>query len=217
MVSPVSEPVYSQYFKALLQGDSRQCKSIAQSLLDEGLGMLDLYEHLFRRTLYETGELWAKNLISVADEHIVTAITESLLSQLHTPGAGSEKESKRVLISCVTSDLHQIGAKMVSNLFELQGWESYYLGANMPITDLLDVIDRIQPSIICLSLALVEHLKTLEVTIREIQLRHPQTPIVLGGRAFVILDQGQHQLNQFQNVHILKSVIQLEQFISSFN
>ncbi|MBU2644642.1 cobalamin-dependent protein [bacterium] len=214
MTPLVSEAVYNQYFNALLQGDRARCKSIALSLLDQGLNILVLYEQLFRRSLYDIGELWANGLISIAEEHIATAVTESLISQLHEPGIANGTDSRRVIISCVTSDLHQIGARMAANLFESHGWESYYLGANMPITDLLDAIDRVQPHVICLSLALIEHLKILAVTIREIQLRHPRTPIVVGGGAFGNMDS--HDQIGFQNVHVLQSMIELERFISSF-
>ena len=215
MTSPVPETVYSRYLDALLKGDSSQCRSIVQSLLDDGCHLLDLYEQLFRRSLYEVGDLWAKNLITVAEEHIATAITERLLSQLQDLSTTDGNERKRVVISCVTSDLHQIGAKMVANLFETHGWDTYFLGANMPITELLGAIDRVKPDVICLSLALIENLKTLEVTIREIRSNHPQTPIVAGGRAFMNLDASQHNLGQQPNVHLLHSVIQLERFIES--
>ncbi len=214
MTSQVSESVYRQYINALLQGNTAECKSIIQTLLKRNLNILDLYESVFRRSLYEIGELWAKNLITVADEHVATAITENLIAQLQTTHAGADTIKKRVMISCVTSDLHQVGAKMVANLFELHGWESYFLGANMPITDLLDAVDRIRPDIICLSLALIEHVSSLEITIREIQSKHSQIPVIVGGRAFVNLDMNSCNLNRYQNAHILHSVLQLEQFIS---
>ena len=216
MTSPIAEDTYNQYLNALLTGDSTLCKGIVQDLLGLNISFLDLYDHLYRRSLADVGDLWAKNMITVADEHIATAITESLISQLQPVSSGLEKTGQRVLISCITSNLHQIGAKIVAGHFEQLGWDTYYLGANMPITDLLDIIDRIQPDVICLSLALVEHFKTLTLTIREIQLRHPQTPIVVGGQAFKKADPADQQLNAFQNVHILRSINQLDHFISGF-
>lgn len=209
------EADYQHYLEALLQGDRGRCESIVQSLIVRQIDILVLYESFFRRSLYEIGEMWAKNLISVAEEHIATAITESLLSQMQVDSPRQEKGQLRVVVSCIASDLHQIGAKMVANLFELHGWETYFLGANMPVTDLLDAIDRIQPQAICLSLALVEHIRALEVTIQEIRLRHPQTPIITGGSAFTNLDPATHAINRFNDVHILKSVVQLEGLIDS--
>jgi len=214
MISPVSEADYSQYFSALMQGDHALCLAIARSLLSSDYTIFDLYEQLFKRSLYDIGELWTKNMITVADEHIATAITERLISQLNPTGTERGQTPQQVIISCVASDLHQIGAKMVSNLFEYHGWNTFYLGANMPITDLLDAIDRLQPDIICLSLGMVEHFRTLEITIREIQLRNPQSPVVVGGQAFAIADPATHNLDRFQNVHILQSLNQIEQFIS---
>jgi len=213
----ISETIYREYFNALLQGDSARCKGIIQSLLSQRYGILDLYENVFRRSLYDIGELWAKNMLTVADEHIATAITESLITQLHSTDAASGQVNKRVLVSCVSSDLHQIGAKMVANLFELSGWQSFYLGANMPVSDLLAAIERLQPDVICLSLALIEHLKSLDVTIHEVRGIDPQIPIVVGGLAFENLDVGNHQWEQQNGVHIVHSLWQLEQLIDEFS
>ena len=217
MNSPISETVYHRYIKLLLQGNRSECLSIARSLLSPDFSIFDIYEQLFKPSLYDIGDLWAKNMITVADEHIATAITESLIAQLQPGRAENSRRQQRVLISCVAADLHQIGAKMVANLFEHCGWDTFYLGANMPVTDLLDAINRIQPEIICLSLGLIEHFKPLAVIIHEIQLSHPQIPVVVGGLAFLNTGPDVHGLDRFQNVHILQSMTQLEHFISGFN
>ena len=213
----ITESEYQQYLKVLLAGDAVQCKSMVDSFLQHQVGILDLYEQIFRRSLYEIGDLWFKNQISVADEHLATAITESLINQVQAAAEQADHIKKRVFVSCVTADLHQVGARMVANLFELHGWDSYYLGANMPITDLLGAIEKIQPDVICLSLVLIEHIKTLEVTVNEIRLIRPQTPIIVGGGAFSNLDPGSLALSQVPHLHILKSIVQLEELIDSFS
>lgn len=213
---PVPETFFEDYFQALLAGDSDRCFSIIQTWLSQEGTILEIYEELFQRSLYQVGDLWSKGLLTVADEHIATAMTERLMAQLQAVMIKAESNRKRVLVSCITSDYHQIGARMAANLFELHGWESYYLGANLPIPDLLKAIERIQPAVTALSLVLRDQLKVLELTLGEIRTKHPQLPVIVGGRAFTGLESDPLEIGPLPQVYILKSISELEHLIASF-
>ncbi len=92
-----------------------------------------LYMDLFQRSLYAVGELWELNKISVAREHLATAITESLLNLVYPRLFENTPTGKKVVVSCAANELHQIGGKIVADFFELNGWESHFLGANTPV------------------------------------------------------------------------------------
>lgn len=215
MITKISESMFDQFFSALLRGNSSECKSILLAMLNQNISIPDLYEYVFRRSLYQIGELWSKKKLTVADEHLASALCENLIAHLQNQQNLPKKIEKKVLISCVTSNLHQIGPKMVSNIFELIGWESYYLGANMPISDLIEVIDRYLPNVICLSIALVEHIKILELTVKEIRYQHPQIPILVGGVAFANDQPSSNDLLKSQYLYILDSIPKLEQLINN--
>lgn len=70
---------YPRYVEALLAGDMRICHDIIKSLVESNLGLRSIYENFIRRSLYEVGDLWMGGWVSVATEHLATAITESLL------------------------------------------------------------------------------------------------------------------------------------------
>ena len=105
--------------------------------------MRDVYLHVFQRSQYEIGRLWQSNQISVAQEHLCTAATQLIMSQLYPFIFGTERRNRRVVAACVGGDLHEIGIRMVADFFEMDGWDTFYLGANVPITDIVQtVIDR---------------------------------------------------------------------------
>jgi cobalamin-dependent methionine synthase I len=87
----------------------------------------------------------------------------------------------------------------------------------MPITDLLGAIARIQPDVICLSVVLIDHLKTLEVSVQEIRANHPQTPIIVGGGAFANGNLAAPALSQVPHVHIFQSIVQLNDFVVAYS
>lgn len=180
----INEDFYHSYLDALLAGKRSVCHQMVQEILKKDPDIKDLYVHLFQRALYEVGELWEKNKISVATEHIATAITESLLTLVYPVIFGAEHFGKKGLIACVPNEYHQIGAKMVADTFELNGWDGYFVGANTPTTELIDQIGQVQPDVIGLSLSIYFNLPQFETMLGEIKKEFPETPVWAGGQAF---------------------------------
>ena len=92
----------------------------------------ELYLGLFQRSLYEVGEMWEHRKISVAVEHMASAITESLLTLVYPAIFSAEHSDKSVVISCVANEYHQIGSKMVADFFELAWLARILLGCQYP-------------------------------------------------------------------------------------
>ncbi|MFP4469234.1 MAG: B12-binding domain-containing protein [Bacteroidales bacterium] len=182
--SAITDSIYNNYLNALLAGNRQVCHSIVKKLLDSKPDIKDLYVHLFQRSLYEVGELWEKNKISVATEHIATAITEGLLTLVYPTIFAAEHSGKKGLVACVPNEFHQIGAKMVADTFELNGWDGYFIGSNTPVQDLIKAIDETQPDVIALSLSIYFNLPELVKMMQEIRKHFNDVPIWVGGQAF---------------------------------
>ena len=72
----------AKYLENLLQGNRRNCSAIAKQYLAQNPSFLQLYEEVFKVALYEVGRLWKTNQISIASEHMATAITERIRNLL---------------------------------------------------------------------------------------------------------------------------------------
>ncbi len=184
----VPEQLYRRYFQALLDGDRDETGRIVRGLLDDKIPVKKLYLDLFQRSLYRVGELWEENRISVAREHLATATTEWLLSlvypALFSPEREREAERKKVIVSCAANEFHQVGGKIVADFFEMNGWDSYFLGADTPLDQLLDFIDEIKPELVGLSLSVYFNLSSLEEEIEAIRSDFPDLKLIVGGQAF---------------------------------
>ena len=78
----ISAAARADFLAALLNGDRSRCLALTEQVLRSGIPVLALYQELYQSALYRIGELWASNRISVAREHLATAIVESLLNQI---------------------------------------------------------------------------------------------------------------------------------------
>jgi methanogenic corrinoid protein MtbC1 len=194
----ISEELFETYMNALLQANRDECQRIMQGLLNRDIDIKVLYLDLIQRSMYRVGELWEHNQISVATEHLATAITESLLPMVYPKMFGREHLERVALITCVPNEYHQIGSHIVADFFELNRWHGHSLGANMPTNDLLRVIDEMQPDVVGFSVSLPFNLPTLVEVLDGVRESFPNIDIILGGRAFHGITTGKFSPTAFE-------------------
>lgn len=97
------------------------------------------------------GELWHEGRVNIAVEHYVTKVIQqklfSVMNQLPVNEFGP-----RVLVACPVGEFHEIGAQAVAYLAAARGCHVYYLGPNLPISDLMTLGDSVNPDMVLLSL-----------------------------------------------------------------
>lgn len=204
----ITEEIYQTYLKSLLQGDKRECAHIVKTLLENNTAIRDLYVELFQKSMYTVGELWERNEINVAREHLVTSITEYLLSTTYPYIFSGEQTAKKAIISCTANEYHQLGGKMVADIFELHGWDAHFLGANTPPTELVNLIDEVKPDLVGLSLAVYFNLPSLKTALEAIRGDFQNLDVLVGGHAFAY--GGTDIFKKYTGINYLESLSQLE-------
>ena len=182
----IPDQMYKKYLNLLLQGDRNGCSQIVQELLDQDVEIKSVYTDLFQKSLYTVGELWECNRISVAKEHLATGITEGLLTLIYPRlfADKRDKQDKKVVISCAANEFHQIGGKIVADLFELHGWDGYFLGANTPVIGMLEYIQETKPDLVGLSLSVFFNFASLQEGLEAIRSTFVTMYIFVGAQAF---------------------------------
>lgn len=208
----IDNETYDSYFNSLIKGDKNECSVILEELLKRDIPVKKIYTRLFQRSLYQVGEYWEMNRISVATEHMATAITENLMIRLQPQFFTTERTGKKVVIACVANEHHQVGAKMVADIFEMNGWDGYFIGSNTPVTELIRLIESKKPDLIGLSLSIYYNLPELKNTLSEIRQHFPDLPVMVGGQAFRW--GGTEITRQFGNVTYLHGAETLDKFIN---
>lgn len=211
----IDNELFDRYFTALISGKRAECRAILDQLLMENRSVEDIYLHLFQGSLYKVGDYWERNLISVATEHLATAITENLMIMVQPRLFSTERNGKRAVIACVANEFHQVGAKMIADIFEMNGWDGYFLGSNTPVDSLVDFIGNNNPDVVGLSLSIYFNIGELIKTLEKIREAFPDIPVLVGGQAFRW--GGVDLIHTYDNVHYLNSVITLNQFINNEN
>ncbi len=208
----IDEKCYETYLTSLLDGKRSKCRDIVQKLLDEKIDLKRLFTDLFQRSMYRVGKLWENNRITVANEHLATSITESLLSLVYPSIFAGERIGKKVVISCAANEFHQIGGKLVADIFELNGWDGYFLGANSPVEDTARFIHETQPDVVGFSLSILSNLDHLKQAIEAVRSDFPNMDLLIGGQAFRW--GGIDTIKQYAGTEYIQSLDDLEKMIS---
>jgi len=94
-------------------------------------------------------------------------------------------------MTCVPGELHEMGARMVTDFFEMNGWDTYYLGANMPSESVVKYILETKPQCLAISATMTFHVSAVEELIRLIRMT-PGMPsdlkIMVGGYPFEVAE-----------------------------
>jgi MerR family transcriptional regulator, light-induced transcriptional regulator len=174
------------YLDALLAGDRRAASALVLDAVAGGLPLEDVYLEVFQVTQQELGRLWQMNRISVAEEHYCTAATQLVMSLLYPFIFSTKRAGRRIVVACVAEELHEIGARMVADLFEMKGWDSFYLGANTPTDGVVSTVVARRPHVVALSATMSRHVAAVASLVRAIRARPEAAPvpIIVGGRPF---------------------------------
>jgi methanogenic corrinoid protein MtbC1 len=197
------EETRTPFLEALLSGRRAECARIVQELLGAKVPLSDLYLDLYQRAMIEVGSRWEKNLITVADEHLATAILESLFFLSGPEIFRTPRNGCRVVMACVPGEYHQIGARVVSDFFEWKGWDSQFLGADTPSGDLVRLVRDRRPDLLGLSISMFFNLPALKSTLDLLRGELPDLPILIGGKG--LAHHGAEMERRYPGVHYLPS------------
>jgi diguanylate cyclase (GGDEF)-like protein len=146
------------------------------------MGVAGLYQRVIAPAMWRIGELWEQGEISVADEHLATALTHQVMAGVYGPSLGHKVKPGRILMAGVEGEHHALGLRMAADVVELAGYETIYLGADVPTADLLRAVAARGPDLVGLSATMPSSMQTLDRAIAEIHRASPDLLVLFGGQ-----------------------------------
>jgi methanogenic corrinoid protein MtbC1 len=180
-------------FKELIDNeDKKSSVKLAIDLISKNeIEIVDLYEKVLRSILNDNVCHNQEDKLCIWREHTRTAIVRSIIEcaypyLLEKISKNKIKDNgKKVVVLCPDGETHELGARMVSDYFELNGFSSLFIGSSTPLQEFLDVIEFIKPDYVAISVTNPYNLVAARKTINEIERRSENKPeILLGGYAF---------------------------------
>lgn len=172
------------YLDAALDGKRKAALAIALEMLRGDRPVPEVYTALLQPAQYEVGRRWEHNEISVAQEHMATAVTQYVLAELYSRLEVPEPIRGGLVVTGVEGELHQVGAHMVADTLEADGWNVRFLGTQMPHRAILSTIEELRPRIVAISVTMLFNLSRASTLIEDIRrVAPPEIRLLVGGIA----------------------------------
>jgi methanogenic corrinoid protein MtbC1 len=181
------------YLQHLMERHQSKAVDVLLEAVGTGRSVGEVYETVIAPALAEVGRLWHMREATVADEHYVTAATQSAMAILRTRLPSPTPNGRRALAASVGGDQHDIGIRMVADLLESEGWQVDCLGANMPTSDLVehtfDEEGTPQFHLVALSASTALAVRATASAIEALRAatRDGHLPVIVGGGPFTLV------------------------------
>jgi methanogenic corrinoid protein MtbC1 len=174
-----------RYLAALVAGDPAAALEIARAITSPA-DLESFFLSVIQPAMYEIGDRWEAGELSVAREHLASAITSRVVASLSTARNVKKPWRGRAVVSAAPNEFHELGAWMLSDLLEADGWEVSYLGANTPQEDLVEMVRDRRPAVVALSVTMPFNLDRTKAIIAALRAQTASGPvrILVGGRVF---------------------------------
>lgn len=169
-----------------LAGDAGGLYRVASGLMEQGVPFDSLLFDYLLAAERSVGQRWAQADYSVADEHVVTATIETVISlfigMLDQPPGGPH-----VVVTTAEGDEHSLPARAAAANLVFLGHRSTFLGSNIPSADVGSFLRDESAFALLLSVSMTTHLLGAR---RVVHAAHAVgVPVLVGGRAFGVEGQ----------------------------
>jgi hypothetical protein len=169
------------FLQTLLTGDRVAGLSIARAAISR-LGITYFYEQVVMQSLSRIEHLRAIDLISTAQQRVAIAFAQTIVALLHVefpwplPGP-------RALIAHTGAGRYGLTAQLVADLLALDGWETGFVDADLPVAELLDAMGVLRPRLAACVVTQSSDLVKARELVAELRATSPACKTLISGDA----------------------------------
>lgn len=182
----VKETTLDRYLSTLLKGDRKACRAVIEESLQTGTPANSVYMDIIWPIIAEIEHLARADKITTTQEHLATRINRTIVDQLQNKLPRKSHKDKKIVISCTQAELQELGAQIMADLFESDGWEVKFIGGGLTNDDILAFVHEYAPDILLIYGSTPKQapdVRRLIDTIREIN-AWPNMRIMVSGGLF---------------------------------
>ena len=169
-----------QLYKKLTDGDINSSLQIYDDYI-KIFNPADFFDKILKPVMYQIGDDWANNKISIATEHVASNVAQTLVKIIMDKVTTSSNK-KKVLLCVPVGEEHHLGCDVIETFLTSKGYKIFNMGTSIPSESILHFIEHNNPDLIMVSITLEDNLKPGQRLIKKIK-DNFKVPIVVGGYA----------------------------------
>lgn len=182
----MTDSIYEKYLSALLQGDRQATQTVIEQVLQSGVPANSLYANTIWPMMLELENLYKNSKITPVQEHIASRINRTIVDQLQNKLPKKPVNGKKITICCCPTESKELGAQIITDLFESAGWQVRFLGGGLTNDDVLGFINEYAPDVLLIygtEPSQAPQIRKLIDTIKDVN-AWPDMKIMLSGGLF---------------------------------
>lgn len=140
------------------------------------------------------GDEWQEGRRAVWEEHLMAAAIRSSVEALYPRVLERKSQVQPVPVTvaffCPPEETHDLGLRMLADLFDLRGFHTVFVGAMTPFEQMIDCAHRVGADVVCLSASTHFQRAVLRSGVDRLRSELSGVHIVVGGPAFVHSSEG---------------------------
>jgi methanogenic corrinoid protein MtbC1 len=144
----IKQDTLARYLEPLLRGDRKACRAVIEETLQSGVPANSVYIHIVWPVMVEIEGLRREDKITPVQEHLATRVNRTIVDQLQNKLPRRPGRNKKVVVCCAPDELQELGAQMLTDLFESDGWDVRFPGGGLSNDDILAFINEYGPAIL---------------------------------------------------------------------
>lgn len=176
----------SLFFHALIAGREEEASNILINDFLHGQSLAEIFDKTIAKAMRVIGELWMRDELSVAQEHLATRATLNAVYKLRGAVPIAEPNGKLAMCCAIEGDFHELSTHLAQMIFESEGWEVLNFGANTPLFSFAEEALHHSPEVLCISATIITDIDRASRDYRDFQAKigKLKIPIIIGGRVF---------------------------------
>lgn len=179
-------PVRAALDEAIAAYDRPRAVSVALDAVDtETLDIEALYREL-SAILVDLGAAWQRGSAEVWQEHFASSVVRTIVEAcaLRVESAAPPGRTASVVLAAPSEEYHDLGLRMLADRFTLAGWRAHFLGADVPVGEVIAAIDGLGADAVALSASTHFHRLRLKEYADRLASDRPGIRVWVGGPAF---------------------------------
>jgi MerR family transcriptional regulator, light-induced transcriptional regulator len=144
----VKEDVLARYMESLLRGDRKGCRCVIEETMQSGIPANSVYLHLIWPVMAEMERLARADKITPIQEHLASRINRTIVDQLQNKLPRRPARGKKAVVCCAREELQELGAQIIADLLESDGWLVRFLGGGLTNDDIFAYVNEYAPDVL---------------------------------------------------------------------
>lgn len=138
----------------MYDGEETKVVELVQQAIDEGLPPQDIMDKALIAGLRDTGDGFERGEKFIPEMLLSAEAMKAsmeLLKPLLLDTNGQAHSAGKIVLATVEGDVHDIGLSLVGMMLETAGYEVRFMGADVPMDDIIEAVKEDKPMVVGLS------------------------------------------------------------------